>query len=125
MIATPKTTPDAGPTDPEAGSRWENEGGKAWASTAASEVAVADTLESAVSTFEHTSAARVAPDNLHNDLREMLRDAEVAYAIRPVVDAHHLTFSDTAAALTTLNVPRAQGVAMLATSVPLFPTVKT
>jgi len=49
-------------------------------------------------------------------LREILRDAAIAYAIRPTIARGGLTFAETHAALTTLNVPRAGGIARVATS---------
>ena len=47
-------------------------------------------------------------------LREIIRDAEVASAIAPVIRQHLLSVEDTAAALTSLGVPRAPGVARIA-----------
>ncbi|CEF49183.1 unnamed protein product [uncultured bacterium] len=39
-------------------------------------------------------------------LREIIRDAEVAYAIGPIIRKHHLTLDDTSAALTACGVAR-------------------
>jgi hypothetical protein len=47
-------------------------------------------------------------------LREIIRDAEVAGAIRPVILRHHISLEDTVAALSALGVPRARGVARIA-----------
>ncbi len=49
-------------------------------------------------------------------LREIIRDAEVAYAIGPIIRKHHLTLDDTAAALTACGVARARNVAQIATT---------
>jgi hypothetical protein len=46
-------------------------------------------------------------------LAEILRDAEVAHAIRPVVFKHALTLGETAAALSACGVPRAEVVARI------------
>ena len=45
--------------------------------------------------------------------RQIMRDAEVARAILPVVRGHHLSESDTEKALIKLNVPRAANVARI------------
>jgi len=45
--------------------------------------------------------------------REILRDAEVARIILPVLRANHLTEADTEKALLELNVPRAAEIARL------------
>jgi hypothetical protein len=45
----------------------------------------------------------------------MLRDAEVAHAIRPVVERHNLTPGETRDALVALGVPRADGIAKVVT----------
>jgi len=49
-------------------------------------------------------------------LREIIRDAEVAHAIRPVVLKYLLNVEDTIKALMTCGVPRATNVAQIATS---------
>jgi hypothetical protein len=48
--------------------------------------------------------------------REIMRDAEVAYAIHPVVRKYLLTVEDTTKALIACGVPRAADVAQIATS---------
>ena len=45
--------------------------------------------------------------------REIMRDAEVAYAIHPIVRKYLLTVKDTAKALTKCGVPRAANVAQI------------
>ena len=47
--------------------------------------------------------------------REILRDAEVAYAIHPIVRKYHLTGEDTTKALIACGVPRAANVAQITT----------
>ena len=47
---------------------------------------------------------------------EIIRDAEVAHAIHPVVLKYLLNVEDTVKALMTCGVPRAANVAQLATS---------
>lgn len=47
-------------------------------------------------------------------LREIIRDADVAHAIRPIVRKHDLTIAATAELLAKLAVPRARGVAEIA-----------
>jgi hypothetical protein len=44
-----------------------------------------------------------------------MRDAEVAYAIHPIVRKYLLTAEDTTKALTACGVPRAANVAQIAT----------
>jgi hypothetical protein len=46
--------------------------------------------------------------------REIMRDAEVAYAIHPIVRKYLLTVEDTTKALITCGVPRAANVARIA-----------
>jgi hypothetical protein len=48
--------------------------------------------------------------------REIIRDAEVAYAIHPVVCKYFLTVDDTTKALIACGVPRAANVAQITTS---------
>jgi hypothetical protein len=48
--------------------------------------------------------------------REIIRDAEVAYAIHPVVRKYFLSVDDTTKALMTCGVPRAANVAQIATN---------
>jgi hypothetical protein len=47
--------------------------------------------------------------------REIMRDAEVAYAIHPIVRKYLLTAEDTTKALIACGVPRAANVAQIAT----------
>jgi len=47
--------------------------------------------------------------------REILRDAEVAYAIHPIVRKYLLTAKDTTKALIACGVPRAANVAQITT----------
>jgi hypothetical protein len=47
--------------------------------------------------------------------REIMRDAEVAHAIHPVVIKYLLTVEDTTKALIACGVPRAANVAQIAT----------
>ena len=47
--------------------------------------------------------------------REIMRDAEVAYAIHPIVRKYLLTAEDTTKALLACGVPRAANVAQIAT----------
>ena len=46
-------------------------------------------------------------------LREILRDAEIANCIFPIIRTHRLTEAETVDALLTLRVPRAAGVAAI------------
>jgi hypothetical protein len=45
--------------------------------------------------------------------REIIRDAEVAYAIHPVVRKYLLSVDDTTKALITCGVPRAASIAQI------------
>ena len=47
--------------------------------------------------------------------REIMRDAEVAYAIHPIVRKYLLTAEDTTKALIACGVPRAANVAQITT----------
>jgi hypothetical protein len=47
------------------------------------------------------------------EFRQIVRDAEIANAIFPVVRRHHLTEADTEKALTKLAVPRAANIARI------------
>ncbi len=49
-------------------------------------------------------------------LRELLRDADIAYAIGPAIQSRKLTFAETRDALIALAVPRAAGIAGVVTS---------
>lgn len=48
--------------------------------------------------------------------REIMRDAEVAYAIHPVVRKYLLSVKDTTKALIACSVPRAANVAQIASA---------
>jgi len=52
----------------------------------------------------------------HIQFREILRDAEIANAILPVVRTHRLTEADTEKALLKLHVPRAANIAQISVS---------
>ena len=45
--------------------------------------------------------------------RQIIRDAEIAYAISPVVRKHHLTAEETKKFLLELRIPRAANVAQI------------
>ena len=45
--------------------------------------------------------------------REILRDAEVAYAIHPIIRKYRLSAEDTTKALIACGVPRASNVAQI------------
>lgn len=47
------------------------------------------------------------------EFREIMRDAEVARVILPVIRGHHLSETDTEKALVKLNVPRAANIARI------------
>ena len=47
------------------------------------------------------------------EFRQILRDAEVANAISPIVHRHHLTEKETEKALLELHLPRAANVARI------------
>ena len=48
--------------------------------------------------------------------REIMRDAEVAYAIHPIVRKYLLTAKDTTKALVACGLPRASDVAQITTA---------
>jgi hypothetical protein len=50
------------------------------------------------------------------DFRQIVRDAEVANAISPVVRRHRLTEEETKKALLELRIPRAANVARISVS---------
>jgi hypothetical protein len=57
---------------------------------------------------------------MHNiELRQIVRDAEIAYAILPVVRRHHLTKANTEKALLKLDVRRAPNIARISVSLSL------
>jgi hypothetical protein len=49
----------------------------------------------------------------HIQFREIMRDAEIARAILPIVRKHHLTEADTEKALLKLHVPRVANIARI------------
>jgi hypothetical protein len=49
----------------------------------------------------------------HIVFRQIVRDAEIAYAISPVVRRHHLTAEETEKFLLELRIPRAANVAQI------------
>jgi hypothetical protein len=51
-----------------------------------------------------------------NQFHEILRDAELAYAIGPIVRKHQLGIEETAGLLQKCGIVRAQNVAQIATS---------
>ena len=53
----------------------------------------------------------------HIQFREIMRDAEVAHAIYPIVLKYHLSVEDTTKALLACGVPRAASVAQIITSI--------
>jgi hypothetical protein len=55
----------------------------------------------------------------HIEFRQIVRDAEIANAILPVVRRHHLTEVDTKNALLELRVPRAENIARISVSLGL------
>ena len=57
---------------------------------------------------------------MHNiEFRQIMRDAEIANAIFPVVRRHHLTQAATEEALRELAVPRAENIARICVSLGL------
>ena len=54
----------------------------------------------------------------HTCLTEIIRDSNIAFAIRPVVDQRRLTHAETRDALIALEVPRAAEIATLVTRKP-------
>ena len=51
-----------------------------------------------------------------NHFNEILRDTDIAFAIRPVVEKRDLTFAETRDVLLALQVPRAAQIATLVTT---------
>jgi hypothetical protein len=50
------------------------------------------------------------------EFHQIVRDAEIANAILPVVRRHHLSEADTEKALTELHIPRAANIARISVS---------
>lgn len=53
----------------------------------------------------------------HIQFREIMRDAEVAHAIYPIVLKYHLSVEDTTKALLAYGVSRAANVALIITGI--------
>ena len=53
----------------------------------------------------------------HIQFREIMRDAEVAHAIYPIVLKYHLSVEDTTKALLACGVSRAANVALIITGI--------
>ena len=51
------------------------------------------------------------------EFRQIMRDAEIARAILPVVRGHHLTEAETGNALLKLHVPRAANIARISAAI--------
>ena len=49
----------------------------------------------------------------HTTLREIIRDTDIACAIRPTVRDRHMTHAETRDALVSLHIPRAAEIASL------------
>jgi hypothetical protein len=47
------------------------------------------------------------------ELKEIIRDVDIACAVRPIVQKHHLSVENTTELLTKALIPRARGVAEL------------
>ena len=60
-----------------------------------------------------TEPCRISPHVHHIVFRQIVRDAEIAYAISPVVRKHHLTAEETEKLLLELHIPRAADVAQI------------
>ena len=52
----------------------------------------------------------------HIEFKEIMREAEIAHVILPVVREHHLTEAETEEALLKLNVPHAANIARISGS---------
>jgi hypothetical protein len=55
----------------------------------------------------------------HIEFRQIIRDAEIANAIFPVENRHHLTEVETENALLELRIPRAANIARISVSLGL------
>ena len=60
-----------------------------------------------------TESGRISHDVHLIEFRQIVRDAEIAYAISPVVRRHRLTEKDTEKFLLELRIPRAANVAQI------------
>jgi hypothetical protein len=55
----------------------------------------------------------------HIQFEEIMRDAEIAHVILPVVRGHHLSEAETEKALLKLHVPRAANIARISIALDL------
>jgi hypothetical protein len=60
-----------------------------------------------------TEACRISHHVHHIEFRQIVRDAEIAYAISPIVRRHRLTAEETEKFLLELRIPRAANVARI------------
>ena len=60
-----------------------------------------------------TESGRISHDVHCTEFRQIVRDAEIAYAISPIVRKHHLTAEETEKFLVELRIPRAANVAQI------------
>ena len=58
-----------------------------------------------------TKSCRISHHVDHIEFRQIVRDAEIAYATSPIVRKHHLTAEETEKFLLELRIPRAANVA--------------
>ena len=58
-----------------------------------------------------TESCRISHHVHHIEFRQIIRDAEIAYAISPIVRRHRLTEEETEKFLLELRIPRAANVA--------------
>jgi len=56
----------------------------------------------------------------HIEFRQIIRDAEIAYAISPIVRGHRLTAEETEKFLLELRIPRAANVAEMTDRLVVF-----
>ncbi|HEY2711665.1 MAG TPA: hypothetical protein VGI60_04055 [Chthoniobacterales bacterium] len=56
----------------------------------------------------------------HTQFKRILRDAEVAVCISPIVQKHHLSEEETKSALVELHVPRAANIARISSALNPF-----
>ncbi len=60
-----------------------------------------------------TESCRISHQMHRIEFNQIVRDAEIAYAISPVVRKHHLTAEETEKFLLELRIPRAANVARI------------
>jgi hypothetical protein len=70
-------------------------------------------------TINPRSGVELSHQMHRTQLRQILRDAEVAYAISPILRRHQLTQEDAEKALLALHLPRAANVARISLSLGL------